>query len=488
MSMERSTFLSRASLRALSASGLRVSILGLMGVWSTLAHAQPPARGSPAYAVTWAHSAVEAGAPSQAGDGYGYERAEGEVATFDARGTPLSVTPLGHWDAEQVTEYLEDFALDASQVRCGVDAYRVVYRTIDTAGAPTIASSLLAAPRCAEASAGKQVVWLHGTTLYKRDAASISEDSDDRATAFAFAAAGFVTTAPDYLGLGVSPGTHPYDDRPSEVTASIDALRATRTLAHWFGQRLDPRIAVSGFSQGAAASMALARALQEGGDPHLQLGALAPMSGPYDMSGSLAAAMSGDIAFAPAYVAYLTVAWNRLHHLYDSPSEAFLPPYDQTIEASFDNTHPPDEVLPTLPQTVEALFTPQFLDLLRHPSGNLRAALEVADSVCDFRPLVTAHLFAGSADRDTPIANAFTCLEKLESHGASVDLTNLGDLDHSASLAPALTRAIELFGSDARALIGVGGAAGTYSRPYGERPRARTLSFGALRGAALRDA
>jgi acetyl esterase/lipase len=332
-------------------------------------------------------------------------------------------------------------------VRCGVDAYRVVYRTIDPHAAPTLASSLLAAPRCADAGTLKQVAWLHGTTVYKDDAASISEDSDDRATAFAFAAAGYLTTAPDYLGLGVGPGTHPYDDRPSEVTASLDALRATRTLATWLGVRLDPHVAVSGFSQGAAAALALARALQEGADAHLRLAALAPMSGPYDMSGTLAAALSGDVELAPAYLAYLTVAWNRLHHLYDSPSEAFLPPYDQTVDALFDNTHPPEEALTSLPETLEELFTPQFLEQLAHPSGNLLAALEVGDSVCDFQPAVVTHLYAASGDRDTPIANALGCQMKLESNRARVELTDFGNLDHSGSLAPALTLAIQQFGS-----------------------------------------
>jgi hypothetical protein len=211
--------------------------------------------------------------------------------------------------------------------------------------------------------------------------------------------------------------------------------------------RVDPRVAVSGFSQGAAASLALARALQDGADSHLRLGALAPISGPYDMSGTLAAALTGEVDHAPAYLAYLTVAWNRLHHLYDSPSDAFLPPYDEQVEELFDNEHTPEEVLSALPETLDELFTPQFLQRLAHPSGSLRAALEVGDSVCDFRPTVVTHLYAASGDRDTPIANAYLCEVTLESHDAQVKLSELGELDHSGSLAPALQLVIEQFGS-----------------------------------------
>jgi acetyl esterase/lipase len=362
------------------------------------------------------------------------------------RGTPVSITALTHMTQADVRDYLAAFELDAASVRYGVDAHRVVYRTIDATGKWTVASSLLAVPRRTDREV-KLVAWLHGTTLFKGDAASVSESSEDRAAALLFAAAGFVTTAPDYLGLGTGPGTHPYDDRPSEVTASIDALRATRTLAEWLGGRVDPRVAISGFSQGGASSLALARALQDDSDASLKLGALAPIAGPYDMSGTLAAALRGNVANTPAYLAYLTVAWNRLHYLYESPSAAFLPPYDRTIEALFDNTHAPEEVLPALPQTLDALFTPEFLESLTHPTGVLRDALDVGDDVCRFRPQVSTTLYAASGDRDVPIENAYGCQRAITARGGAVELVDFGEADHAQTLRRALPRVLEQFGA-----------------------------------------
>ena len=58
----------------------------------------------------------------------------------------------------------------------------------------------------------------------------MNEESSDRAAAFPLAAAGYATTAPDYIGLGAGEGVHPYDDIPSEVSASVDALRASRNV------------------------------------------------------------------------------------------------------------------------------------------------------------------------------------------------------------------------------------------------------------------
>lgn len=360
------------------------------------------------------------------------------------RGTPLTVTPLARWDAPRVADFLRNFELDTSRVKYGVDAFRVVYRTLSANGTATIASSLVAVPRT-KARDVQLAVWLHGTTLFKGDAPSVYDESEDRAAAFLFAAAGYVTTAPDFLGLGEGPGTHPYDDRRTEVSASLDALRATRTLAEWLERRVDPAVAISGFSQGGSSALALAREIQDGRDRRFELRALAPIAGPYHMSSTLAAAVTGHIAHVSAYLAYLTVAWNRLHYLYASPSDAFLPPYTANIENLFDNTHPADELLSALPESLDALFTPQFLAQLAAPSGALRAALDEADSVCDFQPRAVTHLYASQADRDVPIANAEYCERALELNGATVKLTDLETADHAQTFVRALPRVVEQF-------------------------------------------
>src|SRR5262249_54262704 len=150
---------------------------------------------------------------------------------------------------------LFESGLDVSRVAFGVDAYRVVYATVDPAGGPAVASGLIALPRHRETDL-RMVAWLHGTTVYKWDAASVSEDSEDRSAAIFFAAAGYLASAPDYLGLGLSAGTHPYDDLASETSASLDLLRATLAFAQHEQRRVASDVAISGFSQGGPASLA----------------------------------------------------------------------------------------------------------------------------------------------------------------------------------------------------------------------------------------
>jgi dienelactone hydrolase len=327
----------------------------------------------------------------------------------------------------------------------GVQAFRVVYRTIDPDGAPTTASSLVAVPQAAPGGRLRLVSWQHGTSVYKAEAASMSAESSDRAVAYFFAAAGDVVSAPDYLGLGAGPGTHPYDHHESAVTASVDALRGARSVPGVVDRELDPSVLITGFSQGGPVTMALGKALHNGAEPAFQVGALAPIAGPYDFSGTVAVAASGRIAHATGYLAYLTVAWNRVHHLYDDPAEAFRQPYDRSVEALFDGTHPYEEIGSALPTTLPELFTPAFLDRLRHPTGALHEALNAANASCDWATNVPVRIYHASGDLDVPVANAEFCRQALAEHGTEADVVQLGEMEHGDSMRAALPLVMDQF-------------------------------------------
>jgi hypothetical protein len=364
-----------------------------------------------------------------------------------ARGQLVLLTPLGSLTAADVASYLAEFDIDSTSVRFGIDAYRIEYRTLDPAGQLIRASGLIALPKNT-VPVLEQAVWMHGTTVYRGEAASVNEESDARAATYFFAAAGYATTAPDYVGLGRGEGPHPYDHLPTEVSAGIDALRATAQVARGLGRGLGSSLSISGHSQGGPAAVALAREVQGGGAEELTLASVAPISGPYDMSGSLATAAQGGIAYVTAYLGYLTVAWNRWLGLYSTPSQAFLPPYDQTMDQLFDNSHTAEEVFAGLPETLDELFTPTFLASLREPSGALRDALEEASRVCAWRPQVDVKVYASSADADVPIENAHHCVESFEGSGVSVPLIDLGDADHASSMTRSLPLVLEQFLGD----------------------------------------
>lgn len=172
-------------------------------------------------------------------------------------------------------------------------ADRVVYRTVGAAGGPTTASPLVALPTNDQSDL-RVVLWLHGTTVYRGDVASMKAESTDRAVALLLASAGGAVSAPDCIGLGEGPGTHPYGHPGATLSASLDALRAARDVARQQGRTIDERVQVSGFSPGGPAATMVGRAVQEGGDPDFSPGGLTPIGGPFDLSGFEAAAANDD--------------------------------------------------------------------------------------------------------------------------------------------------------------------------------------------------
>jgi hypothetical protein len=354
------------------------------------------------------------------------------------RGQVVSVERLQTLSARQVAAALKSDkggAWDTGQVRYGVETFRLVYRTVDASGGWTTASGLVALPRNGDRRL-RAVSFTHGTELFKGDAPSTAKDVWGKAPALTYASAGMAAVAPDYLGLGKGPGQHPWMDVPSETTTALDMLRAARRFASESGRELRREVLTTGFSQGASAALGLARALQGGADSWFRLGAVAPVSGAYAFrDAELPALLQGrtDPKAGVIYVALTFVAFNRLHHLYDSPGQVFQAPYDRKVEGLLDGSHTGLEVVKGTPNTVDALLTPRGREALAHPTGRLAAALKVADAVCAWTPKVPVRLYAAKADEQAVNANSHDCQATLRAHGADVPLVDLGTPDYGGS-------------------------------------------------------
>jgi hypothetical protein len=89
-------------------------------------------------------------------------------------------------------------------------------------------------------------------------------------------------------------------------------------------------------------------------DPRLRLGALAQVSGTYDVAhAELPATFSGQIAppSATFYLPYLLLAWNRIYHLYQRPSQVFAHPMTAPSPSSTTGITP-TRVLALLPTMI----------------------------------------------------------------------------------------------------------------------------------------
>ncbi|MFE9122100.1 hypothetical protein [Streptomyces sp. NPDC007172] len=379
-------------------------------------------------------------------------------------GAVVSVEQAADLTAEEVAGQLRG-KVDSSQVRYGVTAYRVTYRTTNSSGAATTASQLVVLPKNGVRQLST-VSWLHGTTVYRKDVASEDPESADRLAALLFASTGRAVSAPDYVGLGSGEGFHPYGDPGATVAASVDGLRAARTLAHRSGRELQRKVQVSGFSQGGPATMLVGRALQQAGaERYFTLGALAPVSGPYDLSAFEAAAANDRIENSGLYLAYFVIAWNRMYGLYTSPGAVFQPSYagesgydgeggepgeKVDVESLFDGYHTTDAIARVLPAASKDLFTEDFLNKIRKPEGILKDRLRPMDNTCDWRPNVPVEIFYARGDKDVDPSNTAYCSGQLTRRGAANRTTDVGDVDHSGSVRQALPRIVRFFEESAR--------------------------------------
>ncbi|HEY1178680.1 MAG TPA: lipase [Phytomonospora sp.] len=335
---------------------------------------------------------------------------------------------------------LADEGFDTSTVRYPVDLYRLEYATVDAVGEPTTASGLLALPHNRDRSL-TPVSFTHGTESTKEGVPSVPGDVWDQAPAWTYASAGFAAVAPDYLGLGTGPGLHPWMDLPSETTASMDMLRAADEKVADLGRRLDREVMVTGFSQGASAALGLARVLDEGRDDagrhRFELGAVAAISGAYHLGGEeIPALLAGELhkKLSVIYTAYLLVSWDRLHDLYDSPSDVFEEQYADTVEGLFDGYTSGEDLFTGLPNSLDELITDEGEDLLEAPSGDFAEALAVGDAQCsDWRPKAPVRLYVTPTDAEAAASNTDACRADFADSGKKVRVVDVGDTDHTDS-------------------------------------------------------
>ncbi|MFC7563915.1 hypothetical protein ACFQU9_11870 [Actinomadura namibiensis] len=347
----------------------------------------------------------------------------------DARGEVVSFARVRSMSAKQTRAWLASDGFDAEAVRYGVDAYRLVYRTVDVRKRPTTASGLLVLPRNGDRSL-RTVSYTHGTMSYKKDAPSVTKDVWGPGAAVTYGGAGFAAVAPDYLGLGKGPGAHPWMHVPSETTASLDMLRAARNFAPRTGRTLERQVLVTGFSQGASAALGLARALQEGADPWFRVRAVAPISGAYDFGGTqLPATVGGKIPakYAVVYASYLLTSWNRTHGLYRTPDEVFRGlrrPRREVLRRH----HARRGDVPGAARHAARVAHPARPGDAAGPRGRLAAALrQDAAAVMGWAPRVPVRLYKISDDEQAVTGNTDRLAAAFRARGVRAPVIDVGD-------------------------------------------------------------
>lgn len=354
------------------------------------------------------------------------------------RGSLVSAESLYTLQAPQdAASLLNNLGFHSDSVRYGVDGYRLVYDTVDAHGSPTTASGLLVLPHGFEGKL-QPVSYTHGSELLATDAPSTSPQAFDAGAPLTYGAAGFAGIAPDYLGLGTGPGTHPWLDVPSETSAALDMLCAAAEFVPSTGNSLGHDVLVTGFSQGAEAALGLGHALQEDADPRFQLAALAPVSGAYALrDAEIPAMFSGQVSAKVSVLnaSYAYTAFDRTYDVYDKPADIFKEPYADRVEELTDGQHSWQELAVATPDTLDELLTAEGLDLIQHPQGSMAVALQAADESCQqWSPHVPRRMYFTSGDEQAVNANKDHCLADFAAQGVDFPVVDVSPAQWNGSL------------------------------------------------------
>ena len=334
-----------------------------------------------------------------------------------------------------------------------VKMYKLTYNTVDTDSLPTIATGAFFIPTNTTCTDFPFAVYNHGTTLRKNDVPS--NNNPEAIIGKVFSAGGYFVCMPDYIGMGDSPGFHPYVHAKSEATASVDMVRAAREYLSTTNFVDNNELFLTGYSQGGHACMATTKFIN---DENLQsefnIVASSPCSGPYDLSGIMADTIIAPSPYSnPGYIVYLLASYQLAYgNIFNSWSDVLYPPYDTIVPPFFsgNNTTLDMGLLNSLiPNQMSLLIRDTCLNNFINDSINKnhpwwRALID--NDNYDWLPLKPLRMYYCTADEQVAYTNALNAENSMINNGAlDVQAINMGNNDHGGCILPALSSAFNWF-------------------------------------------
>jgi hypothetical protein len=234
------------------------------------------------------------------------------------------------------------------------------------------------------------------------------------------ATSGYLCAMPDYLGMGDSPGLHPYIHAKSEATAVIDMLRACRDFAPTVGRAWDNRLFLFGYSQGGHATMATHREIQQNYGPEFTVTGSAPMAGPYDCSGVQANVITSfDPYPTPGYLPYVIYSYDFVYKIVPDADALFKPPYDSILPTMFNGLYAMGDINSICPEVPREMVKDSVMAAFEaDPNHPLKVALRKND-LYNWVPQTPVKMFYCSSDDQVNYMNSIVAYNAFIAAGAT---------------------------------------------------------------------
>jgi hypothetical protein len=323
--------------------------------------------------------------------------------------------------------------------QCGVKLYSVKYETVGVHGEPATANAGLFVPdsQCVKKRPYTMIAYAQGTNVNEaqRITKPTSQNVEPDVLAAIFAAHGYVLSATEYLGLGLSNYTYqPYLVASAEASAVIDATRASRAAAGTLGVPLANKIYLTGYSQGGHSILATQKAMEAAYGSQFAILADAPNSGPYALTQTLLDGVSHPGQSAPIFSAYILTGYQKTYgnvYEYSRPITAFQRPYQKWINTllpveSYAQANKLNGVL--LPKQLHRLLQPAFVAAFSKPTSGAYKDVAANDLLDGWTPKAPVYFCGGSRDPEVEFKNSRLAYAYFKKRGATVSLRDVNSL------------------------------------------------------------
>jgi predicted esterase len=349
----------------------------------------------------------------------------------------VSATSLGTYPKATIQAFATSAGLSSyiNLVKYDVEFYKLTYKTTYKAS-EILVSGLLGVPKNV-AGMPSLLSAQHGTMFKATEAPS---NFPATFTGFElFAAGGFVTVIPDFIGYGVSQSVpHPYYDQQYSGRTVIDMIKAAKFYLSQQNIPISNRLFLIGYSEGGYVTMAAQKEIETDESNNLSLTAAAEGAGGYDLNGMLSQVANSKTYSAPSYLALLINGYNKTYEWSRSYTDFFQQPYADRVPTLLNGTKNRGEIDKQLSSSTSTLFNPTFYANLVSATGEMALKQKLtANSFLDWIPKSPTRLFHGTADEAVFYQTSVNTFNRFKAAGATnVEFFTIQNGTHESTVQP----------------------------------------------------
>lgn len=332
------------------------------------------------------------------------------------------------------------------KINHGVEAYKIVYET-SYQNKSINASGVLYLPTGLTSPAPLLSIH-HGTTFVQAEAPSMSNSFSGMEY---FAAGGYITFMPDFIGYGESANVfHPYYDHQHSAAAVIDLIKAGKNYLKSENVPFKNDLFLAGYSEGGYVTMAAAKEIDQNPQHGLSLLAVAAGAGGYDLKEMLETVTANEEYPYPAYLAFVIMSYNKTYNWNRPLDYYFNEKYASLLPSLMDGNKNGTQINNSLTTNLSELFNQDFYQRLKTGQEEDLEEAFISNSIGydEWAPTVPIRLYHGTADEIVPDSNSEKVYDLLNSKGANnLELKKITGGTHGSTLIPMIQSLVPWFES-----------------------------------------